>query len=150
MTAACRPKHVALKVIKLWQTCNKYAVRLCCVSMVIKIQINIVKYKVIRVPTSCRPWGLREVEAPRFVDNWQMNLLRVSALWSGRLYPQKIFLVLISVRGWVDPTAIIRPEGFCKWKIPKTPLGIEPAPSRIVAQCLFFKGTVKKYKPLAI
>ena len=97
-------------------------------------KIKCVKVKVKQ--SHYRPWGFQEVEAPRFQDNWQMKVVRLSALRTGRLYPQEIFLVLISVRGWVDPRAIVRPEGLCQWKIPVTPWGMEPPTFRLVTQCL--------------
>ena len=65
-----------------------------------------------------------------------MKVVRLSAVCTGCLYPQEVFLVLISVKGWVDPKATVWLEGLCQWKIPVTPSRIEPATFWLVVQCL--------------
>jgi hypothetical protein len=59
-----------------------------------------------------------------------------SASRAGLPLPPGRFLVLISVRGCVDPRAIVRLEGLGQLENPMTSSGIEPQTFRLVAQCL--------------
>jgi hypothetical protein len=52
--------------------------------------------------------SLYRPEGSRFQDNWYMKVVRLSALCTCCLYP----LVLISVRGRVDPRAIVQPKDY--------------------------------------
>jgi hypothetical protein len=52
--------------------------------------------------------------------------VRLSALISGRPLPPGRFLVLISVKGRVDPRAIVRVEGIGQLRNPNTSSRIEP------------------------
>jgi hypothetical protein len=51
--------------------------------------------------------------------------VRLSTLRAGRHLPPGRFLVLISVRGRVDPRATVRQEGLGQLKNPMTSSGIE-------------------------
>ena len=80
------------------------------------------------------PEGSRRSRLPDFQTVGTCKVVRASALCAGRLYtppPQKVILVLISVKGWVDFRVIVRSQRLSQWKIPETPPGV-----RLVAQCL--------------
>jgi hypothetical protein len=65
-----------------------------------------------------------------------MKVVRFSAPSIYQLYPQMTLLIPNSVRGWVNPRDIVRPEWLRQLKISKTPMRIEPATFRLVALCL--------------
>ena len=93
------------------------------------------KGKAIPLQAWIGPECSRKLRFPDFMTTTQGGGKVVSLTHRPHL-PQEIILVLIFVRGWVDPRAIVHSEGLCQWKIPVTPPGIEPATFRFVAQHL--------------
>jgi hypothetical protein len=101
-----------------------------------------IKYKgkdtgtIIPVQTWTGPEGCRKLRLPDFKTISTGRWYFCQAYAPATFGPQEIFLVRISVRGWVDPKAIVWPEGLCQWKIPLTLSGIKAATFQLAAQCL--------------
>ena len=86
----------------------------------------------------------RSGDALRVPGGWGSQISRQSAREVGKvvspkhrpLLPPRKYSWYSFVTAWVNPRAVLRPEGLCQRKIPMTPSGIEPAIFRLVALCL--------------
>ena len=108
-----------------------------------KLYLIKVKGKAVPLQAWSGPEGSRKLRFPDFMTTAQDVGKVVSLTHRPALLPRNIYLVLTSVRGWVDPGSIVRPEGLCHWKIPMTASGIEPATCRCVARFLNHYSTAR-------
>ena len=84
----------------------------------------------------------RTGQAQRIPAGWGSQISRQAAYVGGKIVSPTHWPPLPSRKYswysflWVNPRAMVRPEGLCQWKIPLTPSEIELATFRLMAQCL--------------
>ena len=97
----------------------------------LRLVVTIYKGRTIPVQTLRVPgsWGSRTLRQSAHEDG-KTDILTVRPALPYRKYTWYSFLSKVELR------AIVRSEGLCQWKISVAPSGIDPATSRLVAQCL--------------
>ena len=84
-----------------------------------------------------RPRGFQEFEVPRFQDSRHMKVVRLSAVYTGCLYPpRKYSWYSFLLQGESTPGPYCGRKDYVNEKNLMTQSGIEPATFRLVAQCL--------------
>jgi hypothetical protein len=92
----------AVHFLPLWvEPCNQFISPIKCT---IKVYVKQSHYR------PGQAFIFQGFESPRFQDNWHMKVERLLPLRRSTFTPQEIFLILISVRGFVNPRAILWSE----------------------------------------
>jgi hypothetical protein len=121
---------------------------ICCVTFWIHLNLKYVKAK----QSHYRPG-----QALRIPGSWGSQISRQSAHEDCRVVspthrPPLPFLILISVRGWVNPKAIVRPEGLCQQKSKRIPSIFKDGStgSCICLRSLIYMSHVNKVQPIRV
>jgi hypothetical protein len=92
--------------------------------------------KVISLQAWTGHYGSRRLRLPKYLYPCHKNRKRLSSLRTGRLYPQEISMLLISVSDGFDPRAMVGPDGLLQWKIPLIPSRIASVTFGLLTQFL--------------